>query len=109
MSRSKLVPGAVRLYLASFLIVGMALSVLGPALTELRERSDADIGDIGVLFVGMSSGYVVGSFTGGRLFDRFNSHRVFAGSLVFLGLGLALVPAFDNLGALFATFVLIGF
>jgi len=104
-----LVPRSVRLYLVSFLIVGMAMSVLGPALTDLREKSGADIGDIGILFVGQSAGYIIGSFTGGRMFDRFNSHRVFALSLVLLGAGLALVPSFSALGALFATFVLIGF
>jgi len=109
MTDAPLVPHSVRLYLVSFLIVGMAMSVLGPALTVLRERSGADIGDIGILFVGQSVGYIVGSFTGGRLFDRFNSHRVLAASLVLLGIGLALVPSFDGLGALFATFVLIGF
>ena len=101
MTDAALVPHSVRLYLVSFLIVGMAMSVLGPALTDLRERSGADIGDIGILFVGQSLGYIVGSFTGGRLFDRFNSHRVFAGSLVLLGIGLALVPAFDALTGLF--------
>jgi len=101
-------PRSVRLYLASFLIVGLAMSVLGPALTDLRERSGADIGDIGILFVGQSAGYIVGSFTGGRMFDRFNSHRVFAGSLVLLGIGLAFVPAFDGLTGLFVTFVVIG-
>lgn len=108
MTYTALVPRSVRLYLVSFLIVGMAMSVLGPALTDLREKSGADIGDIGILFVGQSAGYIIGSFTGGRMFDRFNSHRVFAVSLVLLGTGLALVPMFSGLGALFATFVLIG-
>src|SRR5690242_5434475 len=54
MTDAALVPRAVRLYLVSFLIVGMAMSVLGPALTDLREKSGADIGDIGILFVGQS-------------------------------------------------------
>ena len=76
MTESTFVPRSVRLYFVSFLIVGMALSVLGPALTDLREQSGADIADIGILFVGLSAGYLVGSFTGGRLFDRFNGHRV---------------------------------
>ena len=99
----------MRLYLVSFLVVGMAMSVLGPALTELRDRSGADLGDIGVLFAGQSIGYIVGSFGGGRLYDRFNGHRVFAAALVVLGVGLALVPAFNGLTALFMTFVVIGF
>jgi fucose permease len=102
-------PRSVRLYLVSFLIVGLSMSVLGPALTDLRERSGADIGQIGILFVGQSLGYIVGSFTGGRMFDRFDSHRVLAGSLVLLGIGLALVPAFDQLTGLFVTFFVIGF
>ena len=109
MTDAAVVPHSVRLYLVSFLIVGLSMSVLGPALTDLRARSGADIGDIGILFVGQSLGYILGSFTGGRLFDRFNSHRVFAGSLVLLGIGLALVPAFDALTGLFATFFVIGF
>ena len=62
MSRLLSWPQSVRLYLVSFLIVGMSLSVLGPALTELRERSGADLGDIGVLFAGQSAGYIIGSF-----------------------------------------------
>jgi fucose permease len=101
-------PRSVRLYLVSFLLLGLALSVLGPALTELRERSGADIGDIGILFAGQAAGYIVGSFAGGWLIDRFDGHRVYAGSLLLLGLGLALVPVFDQLTGLFVTFVIIG-
>jgi FHS family Na+ dependent glucose MFS transporter 1 len=102
-------PVAVRLYLVSFLVVGLSLSVLGPALTELRERTGSGIGGIGVLFAGQSVGYIVGSFLGGRLYDRIPGHRVFGGALLLLGLGLAFVPAFDGLNGLFATFVVMGF
>src|SRR5262245_14095088 len=109
MTEFRFVPRSVWPYFVNFLIVGAAFGVLGPALTDLREQSGADVGDIGILFVGMSAGYLVGSFTSGRVFDRFNGHRVLAGSLVLLGIGLALVPVFAELGALFATFVLIGF
>ncbi len=101
-------PRAIWLYLASFLIVGLSLSVLGPALTELRERSDSGLGDIGVLFVGQSLGYIVGSFVGGRLFDRFVGHRVYAGALMVVAVGMATVPLFDGLSQLFASFVVIG-
>ncbi len=100
---------SVILYFASFLVIGLALSVLGPALTELRERSATGIGGIGVLFVGQSLGYVVGSFAAGRLFDKFDGHRVFAVGLCILAAGLALVPSFDGLSGLFGVFVLLGF
>jgi MFS transporter, FHS family, Na+ dependent glucose transporter 1 len=101
-------PNSVRLYLASFLIVGMSLSVLGPALTELRDKSGAGIGGIGVLFMGQSLGYVCGSILGGRLYDRFDGHRVFAGALLLLAAGLFVIPSFDTRAGLFAAFVLTG-
>ena len=101
-------PISVRLYLTSFLVVGMSLSVLGPALTELRDRSGADIGDIGVLFMGQSLGYICGSILGGRLYDRFDGHRVFAGALAILAVGLIVIPMFDTRAGMFVAFVITG-
>jgi FHS family glucose/mannose:H+ symporter-like MFS transporter len=102
-------PIAVRLYLASFLVVGMSLSVLGPALSDLREKSGTGLGGIGVLFVGQSLGYIAGSFVGGHLYDRVDGHRVFSGAMLALGAALSSVALFESLGALFAVFVLLGF
>jgi fucose permease len=101
-------PMSVKLYLVSFLVVGLAITVLGPALTDLRQRSGSGLGDIGSLFVGQSLGYIVGSFLGGRLFDRFDGHRVFAAALLVVGAGLVMVPQSDHLTALFAAFVVLG-
>lgn len=98
----------VPLYLVSFYVVGLSMSMLGPALTELRERSGADIGGIGVLFAGLSAGYIVGSLVAGRLFDRYVGHRVFAGSFVVMAAGLVVVPFLSDLGWLLAVFVVIG-
>lgn len=98
----------MRLYLGSFLLVGLALSVLGPALTELRDRSGSGIGSIGVLFAGQSVGYIVGSLAAGRLYDRFDGHRVYAGALVVLGAGLGVLPLFDSLTGLFLAFLVTG-
>lgn len=96
------------LYWTTFLVIGLSLSVLGPALSELRERSGSTIGSIGVLFVGQSAGYIVGSFAGGRFYDRFRGHHVFAGSLLVMAVGLFAVPWFDALPGLFAAFLLVG-
>ncbi len=102
------VTAPVVLYWCAFLAVGLSLSILGPALSELRDTAGVDIGSIGVLFVGQSAGYVAGSFAGGRLLDRFVGHRVFAVSLLVLAVGLAIVPLLTTLWALFAAFVLAG-
>lgn len=96
------------LYLTSFLAIGLALSVLGPALTELRERTDTGIGAIGTLFVGQSAGYLLGSVLAGRLYDRFDGHRVFAGALTLLGVGLATVSTMHSMAGLLLAFFAVG-
>jgi MFS transporter, FHS family, Na+ dependent glucose transporter 1 len=94
-------------YLTTFLVVGFSLSILGPALTELRARTGSDIAAIGVLFVGQSSGYIIGSLFGGRLYDRLDGHRVAGGALVVMAAGLAVLPHFDHrIGLLVAVAVL---
>jgi len=95
-------------YLVSFLVLGLSVSILGPALSELRDRSGTDLGGIGVLFVGQAFGYILGSFLGGRLYDRFDGHRVYGGSLAVLALGLVVLPSLTSLSTLFVIFVLIG-
>jgi fucose permease len=99
----------VAAYLLSFFVLGMSVSILGPALSELRDRAQTDLGGIGVLFVGMSCGYIAGSFIAGQLFDRFHPHHVYAGALLGLATGIAFVPSLDTLPTLFVTFVLVGF
>jgi fucose permease len=99
---------AVFLYWVSFLAMGSSVSILGPALSELRDRSGSDIGSIGILFVGQAIGYVLGSLAGGRLFDRFDGHRVLAVGLATMAAGLLTVSSFDTLPVLFAVFLVIG-
>ena len=84
------------------------MSILGPAISELRDRSGADIGSIGILFVGQSLGYLVTSLAGGRLYDRVVAHRLFAGAFAMIALGLASVPSFTTLPPLFVVFVVVG-
>lgn len=98
----------VPLYLASFFIVGISITFIGPALSELRDRSGSGIGGIGVLFVAQSAGYFLGSIVAGRLYDRYDGHRVFAGALLVIGFGMFVLPMFNSVNALFVVFVVIG-
>ncbi len=92
----------------SFLVIGMSLSVLGPALTDLRERSGSDVGAISVLFVGQSLGYLLGSFIGGALFDRVDGHRVYSAALAALAASLFVMPWFHAVPTMFIVFLVIG-
>lgn len=89
-------------------MVGLSVGLLGPALSELRDRVGTDIGGIGILFVAQWLGYVVGSFAGGRWYDRRPGHRVFAVALALMACGLAVLPFASSLNGLFAAFLLIG-
>jgi FHS family Na+ dependent glucose MFS transporter 1 len=96
------------LYLASFLVIGMSLTMLGPALTELRERTGSTIGAIGSLFAAQSLGYIVGSFAGGRMLDRFDGHRVYSIAMALLAASLFSIALADSLVLLLAVVTLIG-
>jgi fucose permease len=85
------------LYLTAFLVVGLSVSILGPALSELRDRTGSTLGAIGVLFVTQSLGYIAGSLGGGAALDRMHGHRLFAGSLIVMGLALGMVPHMSEL------------
>ena len=72
----------VWIYLVSFVVLGSALSMAGPALSHLRDRVGTDDGGISLVFVGSSSGYMLGSFLGGRFLDRGHGHQVWAACMV---------------------------
>lgn len=92
-----------------FLFAGAGLTLIGPALTELRERTGAGIGDIGVLFVAGSLGGIVGSLVTGHVLDRIDGHRVYAATAVTIAAGQASVPMLSSLRGLTIAFLVIGF
>jgi len=80
-------------YYAAFLVLGLASGSLGPTLPRLAEQTRTQLGAVGVLFTARSLGYLVGSFQGGRLYDRVAGNRLMAVLLTCLALAMALVPA----------------
>ena len=85
-------PPAGGLYLAVFIALGLSLSLLGPALTFLRERAGVSKGEIGVLFVAQSLGYLVGSLVSGRFYDRGYGHRAIAAGLFGIAAASLVIP-----------------
>lgn len=86
----------------------MSLTFLGPALSELRERTGSTIGAIGSLFAAQSLGYIIGSVTGGRLLDRFDGHRVYSISMALVGVSLLSLPFAQTLTMLLAVVMVVG-
>ncbi|MGD9702229.1 MAG: MFS transporter [Acidimicrobiia bacterium] len=107
--RHRLATDPAYTYLLSFVAIGLLLSVIGPALTQLRRQVGVSLASISVLFAVQSLGYLLGSILGGRLYDRGLGHRVMAGALVACGISIALVPAVGTLVGLSCLFSVIGF
>uniref|UniRef100_A0A3Q3K247 Sodium-dependent glucose transporter 1 n=1 Tax=Monopterus albus TaxID=43700 RepID=A0A3Q3K247_MONAL len=69
---------------ASFLGLGMCISVLGPTFGDLAENVKKNISNISYIFVGRSAGYIGGSLIGGILFDCVNPHLLLGGNVLIL-------------------------
>jgi fucose permease len=98
----------VWVYLVSFVVLGCALSVAGPALSHLRDRVGTDDGGISLVFVGSSSGYMVGSFLGGRGLDRGRGHQTWAACMMASVAAIVVISQIRDLAPLVAAFVVLG-
>lgn len=77
---------------ASFLGLGMSISVLGPTFEDLAVNVNRNISNISYIFVGRSAGYIGGSLLGGLLFDCMNSHLLLGLSMLVTALGMCSIP-----------------
>ncbi len=97
---------ATAAYYLAFIILGLTTAVIGPSLLKLAEHTSSGLERISLIFIFSSFGYVIGSFFGGRAYDRFSSHRIMAFTLFFIGIASALIPIARTLPVLlFAMFL----
>ena len=98
----------VGIYLVSFVVLGCALSIAGPSLSHLRDRVGTDDGGISLVFVGSSSGYMFGSFLGGRWLDRGRGHQMWATCMALSIVAILMISQIRDLAPLVAAFVFLG-
>src|SRR5215216_2127181 len=89
-------------YYLAFILLGLTIAAEGPTLLKLAEHTSSALDQISSIFLFGSLGYLLGSFIGGRIYDRVPGHRFMAGVLVFLGIMIAFVPLATSRGALFS-------
>nr|XP_029487043.1 sodium-dependent glucose transporter 1-like isoform X1 [Oncorhynchus nerka] len=77
---------------ASFLGLGMSISVLGPTFQDLAINVNQDISNISYIFVGRSMGYIGGSMLSGILFDCMNSLLLLGLSMLITAFGMFAIP-----------------
>ncbi|MCP4537418.1 MAG: MFS transporter [Chloroflexi bacterium] len=95
-------------YYAAFIALGMSTASLGPTLPGLAENTGSQLGEISFLFTTGALGYLLGSFFGGRLYDRVSGHRLMAAVLIVMVVMLALVPLLPLLWLLAIVLMVLG-
>ncbi|KAI5094496.1 sodium-dependent glucose transporter 1 [Silurus meridionalis] len=77
---------------ASFLGLGMCISVLGPTLEDLAANVNKNISNISYIFAGRACGYIGGSLLGGILFDLINPHLLLGFAMLMTSFGMFATP-----------------
>ena len=95
-------------YYAAFVGLGMVASVMGPTLPGLAAHTRTSLQQVSILFSARSLGYLMGSFGGGRLYDRLPGHRLLPAALLLLAAMTALVPTVPMLWLLAPVMLLLG-
>lgn len=95
-------------YYLAFILLGLTVAVEGPTLLKLAEHTSSALDEISSLFLFSSLGYLIGSYVGGRIYDRVPGHRFMASILVFLGIMVAIVPLTTTRWALFTIVLVLG-
>lgn len=95
-------------YYFAFIAIGLTTASLGPTLPGLSDQTRSQLRDISFLFTARALGYMIGSFVGGRLYDRLPGHRTMAAAILLTSGLLALVPNVPMLLVLTAVLLGIG-
>ena len=93
-------------YYLAFIVLGLTTAASGPSLLKLAEHTSSPLEDISLIFVFGALGYLIGSFFGGRAYDRFPGHKLMAVTLLVVAGACVLIPRSSSLSVLlFAMFV----
>ena len=95
-------------YCAAFVALGLTTASLGPTLTDLATNTRATLSQISYGFTARALGYLIGSFLGGRLYDRRSGNPVMGTMLLLMALSMAIVPLVPVLWVLIAVLLLVG-
>ncbi|MHC1781562.1 MAG: MFS transporter [Anaerolineaceae bacterium] len=95
-------------YFAALFSEGLMAAMLGPTLPSLAAHAAVNFSLVSILFPAKSIGVMVGSFFGGRLYDKVRPHRLMASILFLMALTLALIPTISTIWVMAAGFLLLG-
>lgn len=95
-------------YYFAFILLGLTSAALGPALPNLAQQTGSALGEIGLIFTAASFGFLLGSLSVGKAYDRLPGNQLLALSLLMVSAGLALIPLIGRLWLLTSAVFLMG-
>ena len=100
-------------YIFSMATFGLVGSSLGPILPDLAAQVSVPLNTISLIFTARAGGFLVGSFLGGRAFDRYKAHLFLVACFLLQALILAFTPFIKGfwllVGILFLSGITLGF
>lgn len=91
-----------------FFGLGISVAILGPTLMELKCQTGAQLEQMSFAFTSRSIGYLLGSITGGWLFDRYNGHVILSVSCLWATLMMLVLPYVRSISGLIIVVGLLG-
>lgn len=95
-------------YSVAFVGLGLITASLGPTLTGLAAHTASPLNAISIVFTTRALGYLVGSFIGGRIYDRLPGHPILVTMLGLMTVMTLAVPMIPTLWLLAAVLLLLG-
>ncbi len=95
-------------YFAVFVAVGLETASLGPTLPGLAGQTQTQLDGISFLFTAHGLGYMLGSFFGGRAYDRLRGHPLMVAMLVLMAAMLVVIPLVPALWLLTSAWLVLG-
>jgi MFS transporter, FHS family, Na+ dependent glucose transporter 1 len=92
----------------TFVHLGLTVAALGPAMPFLATATSSSLGAVSSVFIAQNLGYMLGSFVGGRLYDRLPGTRLLSVAVWAMIPALALLPLARSLALLLAVVFLLG-
>jgi len=96
-------------YYVAFILLGMTIAAEGTTLLKLAEHTSSAIDQISWVFFFGALGYLIGSYTSGRLYDRLPGHLLMSSMLVLMGVVIIFVPLASSLPVLIGILIVLGF
>ena len=96
-------------YYLALITLGLAVGTTGPVLPTLAQHTSTALDGISFIFITMSLGYMAGTWSFGRAYDRLPGNKLMAGALVISSAMLFFVPGISVLWVLALVLAILGF